>query len=364
MQPPDKQATFHELLHRQQEFFVALLDGGQVRLVVVGLLLNIVLGTTGYMLIEGWNAVDAFYMTMITLTTVGFGEVRELSPAGRVFTIGLILAGVGLITYGLSSAIEYVATGEVARSIFIRRQRERLAAMKDHYIIVGFGRVGREVASTFFDEQVPFVVIDSNDESIERAVEAGYVCVKGSGTEDNILLEAGIERARGLVACAGSDATNVYAVLTARGLNDSLLIIARAIDELSESKIIRAGANRVISPYVLGGRRMANLAMRPHVVDFLDITSQSSALEQILEEVVIEDESALVNKTIAAVDLRRRTGANILALYLPNGQWLSNPTPSMVLTPGTRLILLGNRDQLNVTEELARAKTGVSLPTL
>ncbi len=346
----------------QRELLKTLLQSTQVRLVVFGLGITVLVGTAGYMLIEGWNIIDALYMTVITLTTVGFGEIRPLSESGRIFTIGLILAGVGLITYGLSSAIEYVATGEVARVIKARRQYERLMAMRDHFIVIGYGRVGREVATTFAEANVPFVVIDSNPAAIERATEEGYVCVQGSGTDDEILLEAGIERARGLVACAGNDATNVFAVLTARALNDRLQIIARAIDEQSESKIIRAGANRVISPYVLGGRRMANLAMRPHVVDFLDITSQASGQEQILEEVVIEENSALTNQTIAEVDLRRRTGANILALYLPDGQWISNPSPSMVLMPGTRLILLGNRQQLNETEELARAHTSSSLP--
>lgn len=355
MQQPQQHHSLPDYLRRQREFLSVMLQGIQVRFVVIGLAITIVVGTVGYMLIEGWNALDALYMTTITLTTVGFGEVRQLSGPGRIFTIGLILSGIGLLTYGLSSAIEYVATGEVTRNIRARRQYERLTAMKDHYIIVGFGRVGREVATSFADAKVPFVVIDNNPQSIERATNEGFLCVEGSGSDDMVLLEAGIERARGLVACAGSDATNVYAVLTARALNERLLIIARAIDEASESKIIRAGANRVISPYVLGGRRMANLAMRPHVVDFLDITSKSSELEQILEEVVIEEGSALGQQTIAAVDLRRRTGANILALYLPDGQWLSNPTPSMVLTPGTRLILLGNRQQLTVTEELARA---------
>lgn len=340
-------------------FIRVMLEGAQIQIVGVGLMIITIIGTIGYILIEDWNAIDAFYMTVITLTTVGFGEVFILSAEGRIFTIILIMVGIGLITYGLSSAIEYVATGEVLRQLEERRTEEKLSAMKEHFIVVGFGRVGREVASAFAAEKIAFVIIDVRDEMIEQATERGYVCVCGSGTEDDTLREAGIERARGLVACAGSDATNVYAVLTARGLNEKLLIIARAIDDSSESKMIRAGANRVISPYALSGRRMANLAMRPHVVDFLDITSESSMLEQALEEVVVEEGSIIVNQTIGQVDLRRRTGANILALYLPNGEWLSNPTTATLLEPGTRLILLGNRDQLAVTEALA-----CSLPEL
>ena len=337
-----------------REFIRVMLEGAQIQIVGIGLLIVTIIGTIGYIIIEDWGLVDAFYMTVITLTTVGFGEVFVLSSEGRLFTIILIMVGIGLITYGLSSAIEYVATGEVLRRLAERRTEEKLSTMKDHYIIVGFGRVGREVASAFAAEKIPFVIIDVRDEMIAQATERGYVCVCGSGTEDDTLREAGIENAQGLVACAGNDATNVYAVLTARGLNENLLIIARAIDDHSESKIIRAGANRVISPYSLSGRRMANLAMRPNVVDFLDITSESTMLEQALEEVIVEEDSIIVNQTIGQVDLRRRTGANILALLLPNGEWLSNPTTTTLLEPGTRLILLGNRDQLDVTEALAK----------
>jgi voltage-gated potassium channel len=342
-----------------REFLMVLLEGVQIQLVGIGLGLTTLLGTIVYMIIERWNAVDAFYMTVITLSTVGFGEVLPLSPVGRVFTVMLILVGIGLFTYGVSSAIEYIATGEVLVNLAARRKEERLFTMKNYFIIVGFGRVGREVAAALYAEQSPFVVIDVREESIEDATERGYICVTGSATEDNVLLEAGIQQARGLVACAGSDATNVYAVLTARGLNDKLLIIARTIDDHSEPKMLRAGANRVISPYSISGRRMANLALRPHVVDFLDITATSTEIEQALEEVIVEDGAIIANQTIGQVDLRRRTGANILALYLPNGKWVSNPTTATILEPGTRLILLGNRDQLDVTEALAR-----SLPDL
>lgn len=344
---------------KPREFLLVLLDGAQIQLVGLGLGLTTIIGTLGYMIIERWNIVDAFYMTVITLSTVGFGEVLPLSALGRVFTVVLILVGIGLFTYGVSSAIEYVATGEVLLTLEARRKEERLFTMKNHFIIVGFGRVGREVAGAFNAEQVPFVVIDVRDGSIEAATERGYICVQGSATEDLVLLEAGIEQARGLVACAGSDATNVYAVLTARGLNEKLLIIARAIDDNSEAKMMRAGADRVISPYTISGRRMANLAVRPHVVDFLDIASATTEIEQALEEVIVEDGAIIANQTIGQVDLRRRTGANILALYLPNGDWVSNPTTATILEPGTRLILLGNRDQLDVTEALAR-----SLPNL
>jgi voltage-gated potassium channel len=234
--------------------------------------------------------------------------------------------------------------------------------MHDHFIIVGFGRVGREVAAVLASEGVPFVVIDQSEEAIAQATDLGYVSLHGTATEDETLREAGIEEARGFVSCAGNDATNVYAVLTARGLNENLLIIARVTEDHSEPKMLRAGADRVISPYALSGRRMANLAIRPHVMEFLDITSQSSELEQALEEVIVEEGSIIVNQTIEQVDLRRRTGANILALYLLSGEWVSNPPATTLLEPGTRLILLGNRDQLAVTEALARSLQTIDDP--
>ena len=196
-----------------REFIRVLLKGAQIQLVGIGLFFTIIFGTSGYLIIEDWTLVDSFYMTVITLTTVGFGEVDPLSQEGRVFTIFLILLGVSLVTYGVSNAIEYVATGEVTRQLKQRHRWEKLKNMQQHFIIVGFGRVGREVAMAFHDEEIPFVVIDSSEDVLEKAEEFGYVTMLGTGSEDAILIEAGIEKAAGLVACAGNDATNVYVVL-------------------------------------------------------------------------------------------------------------------------------------------------------
>ncbi|NDJ86121.1 MAG: potassium channel protein [Chloroflexi bacterium] len=349
---------------RSREFLRAMSEGVQIQIVGLGLLFTMVVGTIGYIIIEDYDFVDSLYMTIITLTTVGFGEVRALSHEGRMFTVVLILIGVGLLTYGFSSAIEYVASGQVWDRLERRHKREKLYTMHDHFIIVGFGRVGREVAAVLASEGVPFVVIDQSEEAIAQATDLGYVSLHGTATEDETLREAGIEEARGFVSCAGNDATNVYAVLTARGLNENLLIIARVTEDHSEPKMLRAGADRVISPYALSGRRMANLAIRPHVMEFLDITSQSSELEQALEEVIVEEGSIIVNQTIEQVDLRRRTGANILALHLLSGEWVSNPPATTLLEPGTRLILLGNRDQLAVTEALARSLQTIDDPKI
>lgn len=339
---------------RPRKFVEVLAQGDQVQLAFIVLTLIVVGGTVGYMAIMGWSMVDALYMTVIALTTVGFGEVSPLSPEGRLFTIFLLVAGISIIAYGISGAVEDVISGRLLMRLQERQKAMVLQSLKDHYIVVGFGRVGQEVAFAFYHEKIPFVVVDNDDEAIRKATELGYLAIQGSATEDDTLEAAAIRQAKGLVSAAGDNATNIYVVLSARGLNENLFIIARTTDDLAAVKIQRAGANRVISPYILSGRRMANLALRPYVVDFLDITSQSNLIEQALEEVVIEANSVLAGKTIGEVNLRRRTGANILALYRLNGELLSNPTSTTILEPGTRLILLGTRDQLDVTEALAR----------
>ena len=339
---------------RPFQFFRVMLEGPEIQLTMTVVVVTLTIGTIGFMILERWSLIDSIYMAVITLTTVGFGEVDEMSPQGRMFTIFLIFGGVTVLAYGASSTVEYMVTGKALRKLTERQREEMMENIRNHFIVAGFGRVGREVALNFHSEKIPFVVIDSDNTVIDEAAAHGYLAILGSATEDDVMRDAGIETARGVVVAAGDDATNVYVVLTARGLNERLFIIARATDQSSESKLLRAGADRVTSPYILSGRRMATLALRPHVVDFLDITSKSHMLDQSLEEVVIEDGAIIANKTIGQIDLRRRAGANILAIYDANGQIISNPTATTTLEPGTRLIVLGTSDQLQVTEALAK----------
>lgn len=340
---------------RPLELIGIMLGGAEIQLTVTILLMTLTVGTLGYMVIEGWSFINAFYMTVITLTTVGYGEVEPLSSTGRVFSVIIILCGVTILAYGVSSTVEYLVTGKALRKLAERRQHRLMQSLKNHFIVAGFGRVGREVALNFAQESIPFVVVDNDQAALEEARNLDYLVVDGSATEDDVLREAGIERARGVVAAAGKDATNVYVVLTARGLKDNLFIVARATDTSSESKLLRAGADRVTSPYILSGRRMASLALRPHVVEFLDLTSKSNILDQSLEEVIVEPESLIANKSIAEIDLRRRGGANILAIYDAGNNFISNPPATTILAPGTRLILLGTSDQMAVTEALAHS---------
>lgn len=345
---------FYNTAGRALRFALILLSGDQIQLAVIIFLITVTVGTLGYSILWGWGTVDAFYMTMISLTTVGFGEIRPLNNEGRIFTVLLILAGVSIFAYGISGAVDEIISGRVIAKLTGQRRGNVLEELRNHYIIAGFGRVGKEIALAFKHENIPFLVIDHEEMSISDANELGYLALLGNASEDEILNLAHIDHARGLIAAAGDDATNIYIVLSARGLNTTLQIIARASDVNAEPKMIRAGADHAISPYVLSGRRMAGLALRPHVIDFLDLTAQSDKLDQMLEEVVVEENSVIANKTVREIDLRRRTGANILAIYRPNRELVSNPSASTLLEPGTRLILLGTRDQLQVTEALSR----------
>jgi voltage-gated potassium channel len=229
-----------------------------------------------------------------------------------------------------------------------------IQVLKDHFIVAGYGRVGREVASGLRQEANAFVVVEYDSANIEKAQADGALVIEGNATEDDILLQAGIERAKGIICATGSDATNIYIILTARGLKADLFVIARASDENSEAKMLRAGADRVISPYVLSGRRMANLAVRPYVVDFLDVTGTTDKIEKTLEEIVVEAGSIIENRTISQAAFSSRTGALILALYRSTGELLTSPHPETLLEAGTRMIVLGTRDALDVTEALAR----------
>ncbi len=311
-------------------------------------------GTAGYIVLEGWNLSDSFYMTMITIATVGYGETRPLDDSGRCFSVLLIVMSITIIAYGISSSVEYVVTGELIKTVEASQKASRLQLMKNHFIIAGFGRVGEEVALALRHEETPFVIIDNMPEAITRAQSYGYLVIESSATEDESLITAGIERARGIICATANDATNVYIVLSARGLNENLFIISRASDENSEAKLIRAGADRVISPYVLSGRRMAHLAVRPYVVDFLDVTGTAGQLEKTLEEIIVEEGSIIVNRTLGEVDLRNRTGALILGLYRSTGELLTSPAADTLLEPGTRMIVMGTRDELDVTEALSR----------
>ncbi|HSM72039.1 MAG TPA: potassium channel protein [Anaerolineales bacterium] len=315
-------------------------------LAFLSFLVLIVIGASGYHWLEGMSLVDSLYMTVITVSTVGFGEVRQLSPLGRVFTIGLIIGGGVIVAYALSASAEFFMSGEWHRILKIRRQSRMLSKLGDHVIVCGFGRVGRRVSDELTQEGVPFVVVDIRPDRVTHAEELDYVALEGNAANEHILKQAGIERARALVAAVNSDAENVFIILTARSLNSDMLIIARANYEDSEPKMVRAGADRTIVPYEISGKRMVTMLVRPSVADFLDEVAHVSGLELLLEQIRIEPDSPLAGRTISETNFRNEMGVAILACQDSQGVFDMHPGPQTLIEPNGLLLVLGTREQL------------------
>ncbi|MFW5941664.1 MAG: potassium channel family protein [Chloroflexota bacterium] len=324
--------------------------------IILSLLFVLALGTGWYSLVEQWTVVESLYMTVITLTTVGFGEVRPLSTASRLFTVGLILLGAGTVAYALSSIGEYLLTVGVVDRIRQRSLMRALRKMENHIIICGAGRVGRSAGETLHEMGRDFVIMDTDPQVVRELTEKDWKAMEGDSTHDDALQEAGIERAAGLLVCTGDDSDNLFIVLSARALNSKLLIVARSVETSNVAKMRRAGADRVISPYQTGGRHMATVAVRPQVARFLDFVTLDTGLELWLEEVRIDDNSALAGKSVVEADLRRRTGVTIVALLRGAEGAMITPDENTRLAVGDELIVLGTREQLEALGELVDEK--------
>ncbi|ACF14015.1 TrkA-N domain protein [Chloroherpeton thalassium ATCC 35110] len=328
----------------------------QLLISITVIIFLLVIGTEGYRWIEDMDFINALYMAVITLSTVGFGEIKTLSPEGRLFTIGLIVGGGGLAAYTLSTIISYLFSGEWRAHWEYQKQKRMFETLSDHYIICGYGRVGKHVASELEAEGHSFVIIDPDEERDNDISEHGYLCLKGDASDESVLYAAGIESARGVIVAANSDAVNVFIVLTARSIRPDILIVSRANYEESEVKLLRAGANRVMLPYRLAGRRMVTMLVRPDIDDFLDEVSDVSGLELLLEKVVIPADSLLVGKTLSEVQLHERTGVTILACKSPTGALNKIPSSSYKISANTQLIALGTREQLLSLMKLTQTK--------
>ena len=314
---------------------------------VVGAIAGV--GALGYVVLFGWSLSDAIYMTVITLTTEGYKEVRELSDAGRAWTILVAVAGVGII-FG---TVGFVAETFVAEALSGRRQRRRMAetvaALKDHFILCGYGRVGSTVARELEHAGVRVVVIDSYAASTELAAREGHLVVEGDATHDDVLLAAGIARAKALITTVDTDATNVYVTLSARALNPKLFIVARANEEGSEAKLRQAGADRAVSPYTRAGRQIAELATRPRVADFIDFALSHGQLAFSIEEVEVAAGGPLAGQTVA--DMTGR-GIHVMAIVTHGpGQFQTNPPMDRALEPGDQLIVSGTAEVLRGLRE-------------
>lgn len=322
--------------------------------VVVSLFAGLITaGTVGFVLLEGWPWIDALFMTVITLSTVGFGEVRPLSNAGEVFTIGLIVLGVGGAAYTFSTVADYIVAGELRGILRRQRMQKQIKQLSGHHIVCGFGRVGRRVAQDLKDNGADVVVVDRDVEVAPLLEELEIPFVPGDASDDGVLTLAGIERARGFCTCLPGDADNVFAVLTARTLNRELVIIARGDQAASERKLVVAGANHVISPYAIGGHRMASQLLHPSVVEFLEVIMRQGNLELWIEEIVIDHGSQLENQTLADARIRTLTGANMLAVRRTDGSTFTDPGGSFTLQYQDCLIALGTPGQLIALADLA-----------
>jgi voltage-gated potassium channel len=311
-------------------------------------LVVVLVGTVGYVWLWrdiGGTWMDALFMTVTTITTIGYGEVHPLGTAGRLFTMVLAIAGIGSLFYTLGVVMEYLVAARIADPSGRRRMERRIEALRDHVIVAGLGRVGAQAAQELFDAGTAFVVVDPRPTAAPLAAARGYHVRDGDPTHDAVLQRAGVRRARGLVVTTDNDATNMYIILSARVLNPELVIVSRAVDEASVTKLLRAGANRAISPYAIGGHRLAHLILKPTVVDFFETAIRTGDDALNIEDIVVTPDSPAIGKTLDALDVRRVTGATVLAI-LREGSPVVGAAGDLVLAKGDQLLSLGTSEQL------------------
>jgi voltage-gated potassium channel len=319
----------------------------RLALIVLIPLLLILTGTLGYRVIEGWNYFDALYMTVISLTTVGYLEVHEMSRAGRAFTMLLCLGGVFTIFFAITETLRSIINGEVQGLLERRFMENRLRELNHHLIVCGFGRMGRLVCQEFSKQGEPFVAVERRAELLEDVQLPHGILLHGDDTSDEVLQRAGVERARSLITVVASDADNLYITMSSRLLNDKLFIVARAEEHRSEQKLLRAGANRVVSPTILGGARVAQAVLRPAVVDFIELATRTEHFELQIEEIQIDPKSTLAGQTLEVSKLRQDFGTIIVAVKKASGRMTFNPPPDAVMEPGDILIAIGDRESLD-----------------
>lgn len=321
-----------------------------IRLAIALLVTEVAAGIMGFMLIEDYNFEEAWYMTIITISTVGYTEVRPLSSSGEIFATFLILANIGIFAYLLAAFSYYVVQGEVFKKWHLRLIRKDISKLKDHVIICGFGRHGKEIVDHFIIRPMPFVVIENDEESIQEIQKSNkrILYVEGDATNDEILLEAGVSHARALITALPSDADNVLITLSAKQLNPQIDVISRAADPGAEPKLVRAGANHVVLPEQIGGFVMATLVNKPGAIEFLSFVTNEKNTEDIqFEEIRFQDLPAVYQgKTIGEVDINASTGLHIIGFISPNGDYIVNPVSTEKIVPGSSLITLGTAEQL------------------
>jgi voltage-gated potassium channel len=331
----------------------------RVAYAAAGLVVTLVFGTIGYhhYLSETW--LQSFYRSIVTVTLAGLDTVPRTDGA-RIVTILVVLAGLVLIGYVGAAIVEAIAGDAISGALAERRRQRAIERLSDHFIICGYGRVGRRVADEFAANHVPFVVLDFSEDAIEAAQEAGVLFVEGNGVEDEDLAQAGLERARGLVASSDSDADNLYITLSARAARPGLWIVARASDEDAQRKLKLAGADRVVMPYATAGRVMANLVLKPQVTAFLDTVMTAEGDDFRLEEIEVTDTCARAGRTLRDLRVREETGAMIVAVRKPDGRFDTTPDPGELIEAGDVLIGVGTAEEIRRLEDFFAPREAVA----
>ena len=320
--------------------------------IVVALLLVLAAGTLGFVLIDHYPPFDAFYMTLTTISTVGYGEIHPLSHAGRIFNSFLIFFGVTVMLLAIGSMTQAIIELELNQYFEKRRTRKMIEALRDHYIVCGFGRVGRGAAAELQRAGVPFLVMDKNEERVDWAIRSGMLAVLADATDDQNLNDAGILRAKGLIAALQSDADNLFVILSAKALKTSLLVSARVNSEQSEKKMRLAGADHIFAPYDLTGNRMAQVMLKPHVFQFIDFTTRGMGLDVEIEQIRVPAVSELVSKSLHEANIRRDSGVIVLAIRKADGRMIFNPPAEAAIEAGDYLIVMGEAQGLQRLEQM------------
>lgn len=310
------------------------------------LILTLFFGTFGLHVTERMSIFESFYMTVITISTVGFGEVKPLTSYGRIITMVTIVTGVAIGTYTFGLILKVFIEGELSKVFGRRKLEKNISALKGHYIICGFGRIGSVICKELHSEKIPFIVIEESPAKNDQLEDEGYLYINMDATSEEALIKAGIATAKGIVTAVSSDANNVFIALTAKGLQPDIFVLSRSSDINNEAKLLKAGASRVVSPYVLGGRRMAEVLKRPTVVDFIDIAMANSRIGLVMEEALVGSKSSLIGKNLIESQLRKDYGVIIVAIKKISGQMIFNPQPIEKLDAGDVIVVLGKKEDV------------------
>ncbi len=311
----------------------------------------ILIGIAGFHIIEGWPLLDCLYMTVITIFTVGFREVRQLSPLGQIFTIFIILGGVGTAIYSFTKIAEIALEGGLKKFLRRKTMEKKLRNLKDHYIICGFGRMGTIVKERLEEVKLPFVIVENDEEKIEELKQtSGCLFIEGNATYEEILIKAGVKKAKGLAALLPSDADNLYLVLTAKQVNPSVFVLSKAMDEEAEKKILQIGANKVVSPYKCSGLRIAQGLIRPTLVEFMDLIIRRKELSLYIEEFIVKKDTLINSRSLIESDIRKTSNVIVVAVKKPGKDIAFNPSPETKIETGDILLVLGDKEAIDKFE--------------